>query len=544
MKKTDSLFLIGAMLFFFTTGNCQKTVFSLLVNDVKEAETLYAQKNFQSALSLYLNALKKHPTSKQVNLGIARCYYYLKQYDRAVAAYMRQQGGKVTLSQADLYYCAEAFASLQDYNRALEYYKQYLVKEPDDQLITKKIWRINNIQFLFEDSLHYAVRPVPVNSSYGELCPVIYKNGIVFVSNRKGVQLVDNINAAVDEPFYKIWFTELLPDTTQAQSDVFHYGAPNTFNKEFNTKFNAGPVSFYENGLKMVFASTSVEHGAHGERTLQLHFAEQQNGQWVIVHSFPYNNNSYSITHPAISNDGKTLYFSSDMKDGYGGMDIYRSDFVSGSWSKPVNAGENINTQYDEVFPYFHTNGSLYFSSNGHEGLGGLDLFKTDVVQGGLSEVQNPGYPLNSNADDFGIIIDSTNTHGYFSSNRAKGGFNDDIYEFDMDLQTYPITIPCVVRYKEHNWSDSSDLKTLAHGKIYLIDNIRERVVFETNSDIDGNFSLVIPYFSTYKIKVVDEDNDENIVSLEISKYRKSLSAHEIVVVKDFFKSNVNQPIR
>jgi hypothetical protein len=196
-----------------------------------------------------------------------------------------------------------------------------------------------------------------------------------------------------------------------------------------------------------------------------------------------------------------------------------------------------VNTAQDEVFPYLHHN-TLYFSSNGHAGLGGLDLFKSEITADRFDEPQNIGYPLNTNYDDFGITIDSLNTHGYFSSNRSRGGYNDDVYEFDMDLQTYPLEINGVMKFKEQDLTDSSELRITPHARIYLIDNIRDVIVHESSSDADGNFSMAVPYFSKYKIRVVTQEGDENIVSLEIPKHRKEDSRHEIVIVKDLFKSH------
>jgi hypothetical protein len=203
-----------------------------------------------------------------------------------------------------------------------------------------------------------------------------------------------------------------------------------------------------------------------------------------------------------------------------------------------------VNTVYDEVFPYLHLNKTLYFSSNGHPGLGGLDIFKVLITEKGFDEVQNAGFPINSGADEFGIIIDSLSAHGYFSSNRKNGGYDDDIYEVDIDLQTYPLTISGLIRFKEHNWSDSSELKPLVNAKIYLTDNIRDVVVHESISDDSGNFSLAIPYFSKYRIRVVGADRDEHVVSLDITKHRKIDSKHEIVIVKDAFRSPENQIIK
>jgi hypothetical protein len=531
-----------AVVVFFHPGWCQETVFSLLKNDARRADEYYQDKNYKAALNLYSNLYRKNSNSGNLRLKIARCYYFLKEYRQAVTAFEYYVRTNPSMAPIDLLYYAESQASVGNYKKATQAYREYLKRQPDDPVVAQKIWRLDNIQYLYEDSVHYAVRPVTLNTHSGELCPVPYGKGLVFISNRKEVQVVEKTDGSLNAPFYKTYFSATSPDT--ARNGVLLYGKPVLFNNDLNSGFHAGPVAFYQNESKMVFASTGEDVHESGARTLHLYFASGQNGQWKLNGTFPYNSVDYSITDPAINEDGTLLYFASDMKGGFGGKDIYRSRYQNGQWSTPENLGETVNTAYDEVFPFLHLNKTLYFSSNGHPGLGGLDIFKVQLTENGFDEVQNAGFPINSSGDEFGIIIDSLTAHGYFSSNRKKGGYDDDIYEVDIDLQTYPLVISGLIRFKEHNWSDSSELKPLVKAKIYLTDNIRDVVVHESVSDGSGNFSLVIPYFSKYRIRVVGADGDEHVVSLDITKHRKIDSKHEIVIVKDAFRSPENQIIK
>jgi tetratricopeptide (TPR) repeat protein len=535
MKTVTLLFMALFLSITASRGVCQETVFTVLKKDLQLADQYYSERRFKSALKLYLAVASKHPSVKDIYLKIARSYHFLKEYSGAVTAYEQYRNTNQTLPSTDIYYFAEAQAATLRYDGAVDAYQEYLSKAPSDEMIIKKIWRLNNIQFLYEDSLHFAVRPVAVNSEHGELCAVPYGSGIVFLSNRKETQVVDNVDASLNTPFYRFYYAKFFQDTTRTDTVIFNL--PLIFNKALNGRFHAGPLAFYDKQQKMVFSSTRRNLGKQGGRTLQVYFARHQDGRWKVTHEFPYNSLDYSLTDPTISEDGNVLYFSSDMKGGFGERDIYRSEYINGQWTKPKNLGEFVNTRYDEVFPHLHHH-TLYFSSNGHAGMGGLDIFKIDADMKGFDEAQNIGYPLNTNFDDFGIVIDSLGNHGYFSSNRYAGGYNDNIFEFDMDLQTYPLQISGLIRFKEHSWSDSLDLKIMPHARVSLIDNIRNVTVHESNSDAEGNFSIVIPYFSKYRIRVVGEDNDENIVSLEIPKHRRSYNQHEIVVVKDAFKSN------
>ena len=512
------------------TAKAQETVFSLLKKQSSQAEDYYEERNYKAALALYTRLYAKDSSFKDWSVKIGKCAYHLKEYDMAVSAYSRLKPSELLLE--DLYNLAESLASTNQYKRALSCYQFYLQKSSGNQLITQKIWRLNNIKYLFEDSLHYAVRALPVNTTSGEFGVAPINHGIVFISNRKQVQVLEKIDATLQQPFYSAYYAAIFVDSSG--NTLTRYRKPILFARPLFTGLHAGPMAFYGHGTKMTFVSSSEQNSIVGERTLQLFFAEIRENQWKKTGEFPYNSNDYSITDPSISEDGTTLYFASNMPGGFGEKDIYRSRLMNGQWSKPENLGEVVNTPYDEVAPYLHHDKSLYFSSNGHPGLGGLDIFKMSIT--GSREVENMGYPINSSSDEFGIIIDSLSTHGFFSSNRKKGGYDDDLYEFHMDLQTYPLTLTGTIHYKESISGDSTDLKPFAQAHYYLIDNLRDMVVQEGTSDDQGNFSLKIPYFSKYRVRVIGPDNDEHLVSLEIPKQQKAQTNHEIVIIKDVFR--------
>jgi hypothetical protein len=537
MQKA-TVFLFSVILcLLIREGSAQDTVFGLLKGDEKSGDKSFEQRNYYSALQYYLNARSSNQ-DELLSMKIARCYHLTKKHTLAINEY-EQLSQSHKLSAIDAYYYAEAQLSTGNVQDAIAMYRVYLKEDSGDHLVIKKLWRLENIEFLYEDSLHFAVRELELNSLDGEFCAVPFRNGLVFLSNKKEVRLIDKMDASTNAPFYRMYRAEVFPDTL-TNIGALMYGHVTGFAREIGSKFHAGPVAFYGQAKKMVFCSTSGEENNKGRRTLQLYFAEEENGKWKITGSFAHNSPAYSITDPAINEAGNILYFSSDMKGGFGNRDLYKSALIDGTWSVPENLGENINTLYDEVFPHLHQNETLYFSSNGHAGMGGLDIFKIETDSLQINEVQNMGYPINSHADDFGISIDSLLTHGYLSSNRKAGGYDDDVFEFDIDLQNYPITIAGVINYKEHNWHDSTELKVFANAHISLIDNIRDIVVYECKANADGNFSLVIPYFSKYKIKVLGEANDEHVVSLEIPRTKVMETHHEIVVIKDSFKTTQN----
>jgi tetratricopeptide (TPR) repeat protein len=525
-------FLSALMAAFPGTTICQDNVFALVKSDARLADEYYAAGNYQKAIELYWTLYRKNNDVANTKLRIARCYYYLREFNKAADVFESIDRGSVPMKASDVLLHAESQTSSGDVKKAIEIYRNYLRHNPNDDLVQQKVWRLSNLQYLFEDSLHYFVRPLSLNTNAAELCATPYGDGIVFLSNRKEVSLIGIVDQA-NSPLFKAYFATRADSSSEA---VTKY-TTRLFNKTINSKLQVGPMAFFDNGRKLVFASYEADlAGGFSRRTLQLFFAAEHEDSWQITGAFPFNNRRYSISDPSITNDGSVLYFSSDMPGGKGGKDLYRSEFVGGEWSTPVNLGDTVNTKYDECFPFIRGNSTLYFASNGHGGMGALDIFRIEQHQGNWLEVLNVGYPVNSKADDFALVVDSTGRHGYFSSNRKNAGLDDNLYEVDIDLQTYPIHISGFIGIKSHNWSDSTDIRPFPNAKLILIDNVRGTQVFEGGSDNHGNFSVVIPYYSKFKIKVIGQDNDEHVVSMEIPRQRKEYGRHEIVIVKDSFQ--------
>ncbi|HMG93293.1 MAG TPA: tetratricopeptide repeat protein [Chryseolinea sp.] len=515
------------------TTRAQSSIFSAFKNPLTLANENYSQGNYANAIELYQSVLAKRPEDISTQLKLAQAYYQVKDYKRSVAFYNSYLGHeRDDLSFADMFRYAEAKVVLNDHVTALTYYKKCLQQDPKNDMIAKKIWGINNINYLLEDSSRYAVQEMSINSTYGELAPVPVRDGLVFTSNRRGSQAVERVSARLNEPFYQLYKSSWKVAST---TGILIMTEPKHFASSISSPYNTGPLAFYNKGNNMVFVSSSADPDGNGGYTLGLYFAVLEENKWKIVSSYQHNSDDYSINDVSINEDGTVLYFSSEMKGGLGGNDIYTSQLKDGQWSKPLNLGDVVNTSQNEIFPYLHQDGSLYFSSDGLPGLGQLDLFKAETKADGYSEPQNLGYPVNSSYDDFALAFDSLATHGYFASNRKRGGYDDDLYELDMDLQQYPVTITGVMKFKEHTWSEQAAIQPWPNVKFYLIDSKYGKSVFEGVTGADGRFSITIPYFSKYFLQIVDPSGNEHKASLELAKYRSEISSHEIVVVKDIF---------
>lgn len=217
--------------------------------------------------------------------------------------------------------------------------------------------------------------------------------------------------------------------------------APEEFSKDLNTKYHEGPVTFSADGSRVIFTRNNYNEGKSRKSSdnvtkLKLYTAELRDGGWANVQELPFNSDEYSSGHPALSRDGKSLYFVSDRPGGRGGTDVYVARFDGGTWSQPLNLGPQINTKGDEMFPFVDENDVLYFASSGQPGsLGGLDIYYTSLNGRGNSQVYHLEAPINSKADDFGLIADAGRSIGYFSSNRLNG--DDDIFRFFRESSLY-----------------------------------------------------------------------------------------------------------
>jgi len=512
------------------SAHCQESIFSGFKSTSVKADAYFKNGEYQNALDLYLQEEEKNGPLPVIELQIAKTYYNLNNFNKSVVWFKKYLDQKELLSSTEMFKYAEALSSIHRYPEAIKWYTSYLRISPNDEHVKKKIWRLKNIRYLYEDSASYKIKSLAINTPASELGPAIIGNDMVFMSNRKTFGLNTRGNNTDNTPFYKL-FNVPIADVRNASVKS------RLFCPSLKSKLHEGPVAFYDKGKKMVYSAASEPDEKNGgPAVLKLYFAERTNKRWGRKRPFPYNSNDYSITHPSITEDGTVLFFASDMKGGFGKKDLYKSEYKNGVWSKPVNLGEQINTSEDESFPHIHKNAILYFSSNGQPGLGGIDLYKTVISEDGIGEIQNLGYPLNSSADDFAITLDAEGKQGFFSSNRNHGGLDDDIFEVKFNLQTYPLVLQGILKYKTSDARDA-DLKILSGASVFIIDNVKKTVVSTTSSDGQGKFNIVIPYFSQYRMRVVDDNGNETIVSLDLAKQRKEENIHEIVIVKETFKS-------
>ncbi|MFN8277779.1 MAG: carboxypeptidase regulatory-like domain-containing protein [Chitinophagales bacterium] len=395
-------------------------------------DSYFRQFDFEMALKYYQRAVKKDSSNAYLRQKIADSYRHLNDWVNAEPWYEKLAADQTTDPLNKMYY-AEALRANQKYSEAKLAYKNYLAAVPTDASAKERIAGVDKITELSRDRGLYNIENLPINSPKSDFGPSFYKNGeIFFCSNREAlgkVRVEDNWTSASFLQLYhgkadangNVTTAELLPGKANGK---YHEGVT-SYNEKLQELYldrsNYNKWRAYNSSDKVVKL-----------KIYRLVYLPTEN-RWgdELIEAVPFNDREYSVCHPALSPDAQTLYFASDKPGGFGGVDIYKSvRDQSGNWGAPINLGPNINTTGDEVFPFMANDGTLYFASNGHLGLGGLDVFSSAPGKEGFLTPENLGFPINTNSDDFGYIIDKDNKNGYFVSNRQGGQGDDDIYKF------------------------------------------------------------------------------------------------------------------
>jgi len=453
-------FLSGWMLFSALVGLAQPQAL------LQEADRQLGLHAYGRSIELYNQLLSdfgpqlKPGQRTAVRANLAFSYKAVGDLAKAEQVYRELvEASPLTGEQAVAYrHYAQVLASNGKYRESQKMYSKYGEKQADDLRGRKFTVSYMDMSRFYQDSSSYRVDYLSINSRQADFSPMYYQKGLVFVSARDETGVVKRVFQWNQTPFLDLYFQ---PDTTELRRSVEperaatvggrsagneEAGAPavekaplsrtEVFSRTLNTKYHEGPMTFFKDYKKIIFTRNNVSKGKYskssdGVRKLKLYIADNDNGTWRNLEELPFCSNEYSVGHPALSPDNTKLYFVSDMPGGYGGTDLYIVEYTNGQWGTPVNMGKEVNTEGNEMFPFVDDNGNLYFASDGHEGLGGLDLFFTELREGvAYKGVQNLGAPINSDKDDFGLITDKNRQTGYFSSNRKQGSFDDNLYSF------------------------------------------------------------------------------------------------------------------
>lgn len=405
---------------------------------LRKADVAFTKFNYKDAIKLYESYLAKNSNNKGAQENLAHSYRKVNDSKNAEKWYAVVVNHPNTKPVNKLYY-AQALAMNGRYEESRKWYQIYAKEVGHDERghVFEKTYQ--NLSQFYEDASKYEVRLAPFNSKKADFSPMFYRNGIVFCSSREP----DEAKKRKNKKEKHGWNGDRFLDLYYTRGGVT---SPEPFHKDINSRYHEGPLAFYNGENSVVFTRNNYHKGKfkkskEGINKLKLYLATIVSDKFAEITEFPYNDDEYSVGHPTLSSDGTTLYFVSDMPGSLGGTDIFKSVLQAGRWGPPQNLGPDINTKGNEMFPFLDADNNLFFASNGHAGLGGLDVFLARNINGHFAPPENLGAPVNSSKDDFGFIIDTDKNEGYFSSNRDGGVGDDDIYYFKL----HPCKIAAVV---------------------------------------------------------------------------------------------------
>ena len=510
------------------------SIFAQKASVAQKADEAFEQKQYLQALSLYDNAYDKVKSNRleknRIQFQMAECYRFMANYPKAIATYKRLIRSKYYASEPKIYfYIAEAYRFSNQYEDAKENYEAYLKLQPDDKFAQSQLASLLDFNRMVNEKTRHVITPVEIlNTEYNEWAPKFLgedTSTITFSSSR-----VDSKDASIDG-----WTGQGFSDIYIIKQDrVGKWLDIELFDKELvNTSGNEGEAVFSPDGNTIYFSRCAAEKGkslgcyiyTSSRATVKVRGKKNEGtaGEWSEPVKLHLGDSAYNFLHPAISSDGLTLYFTSDLPEGEGDYDIFMATraSVDGAFGKAVNLGKNINTEGREVYPTLRNDNTLYFSSTGHFGMGGLDLFVSEQVNGKWSEAQNLGYPINTTYDEIGILYYPIEENmeieerGYFSSNRPtvephgkdaareakrkkQREINDDIYYFELPALKYAI---------QGTVRDDKSMQLIPEAKVRLVST--DGTVKEIYTDRKGAFrfdSDVVKRGNIYKLYISKVD--------------------------------------
>jgi outer membrane protein OmpA-like peptidoglycan-associated protein/tetratricopeptide (TPR) repeat protein len=424
MKKLiNPLLLMFVLIFSFAGLQAQKSKFKL-------ADKYFRTFDYVTASDIYRDILSgKGNESDTIALRrLAECQWKMGNLTSAESI-MEKTVAVTKNSPTDLLAMAELKRRLGKYDESVEYYRQYRILCPNDSIASQYVEQPWFAEAIKRDSTIYGIVPLQINTPSSDFAPSFYSAGKIIYASANGVgrggkkeYLWNN------QPYLNIFQCEIKPDSSLDSSVLM--------DEALNSRYHEGTVTYDYRSNTMYFSRNNFLKGSiykskAGQLNLGIYSSNEKDGSWGKRDAFEHNNKEYSVAHPSITPDGNRMYFVSDKPGGIGGTDIYVAKRKGDSWETPENLGGKVNTSGNEMFPFIVGDSTLYFSSDGLVGLGGMDVFYINVLDS-IGVSRNMGYPLNTRYDDFGLICFPSQLSGYFCSNRPGGQGDDDIYLFKL----------------------------------------------------------------------------------------------------------------
>ena len=487
--KRQLLLCLAIISFLSNSGFAQKA-------KIAAADKKYNSYAYIDAIQTYERLAEKGYQSVEMFEKLGNAYYFNSDFEKAVQSYEKLYQLQSELAPEYFYRYAQSLKATGKEKEAATILAKFENKSSDDSR-SKRLK--NNTDYLEDIKANvgiYTIENAGINSKYSDYGSAIVDNKLIFTSARDTGGVGQRKHAWTGEHFTNLYAAgvngELIPSN------------PVRYDANVNSKFHEATPVFTKDGNTMYFTRNNYLDGKKGKDAnkvtlLKIYKATLVNNRWTNVTELPFNSNNFSTAHPALSPDEQTLYFVSDRPGTIGQSDLYKVAINSnGTYGEPINLGVEINTEGRETFPFVTKDNQLYFASDGHPGLGGLDVFTTKINNdGSFGEVENDGAEVNSPKDDFGYYRDSEINKGFFSSNRDGGLGSDDIYRFTSIDKCKQILKGIV--------TDSATGETLAGVQLILL-NKQYKVIAETTSDALGYYAFDVNCRKTYHIRANKKD--------------------------------------
>jgi outer membrane protein OmpA-like peptidoglycan-associated protein/tetratricopeptide (TPR) repeat protein len=506
-------------------------------NDTKAADKLFERYEYVNAAKQYLKLTDTGKADEYVYKQLGDCYYNIfnaieaeKWYTKAVT---KQQDPETYFRYAQM------LKANKKNTEASTMMAKFSSLSPSDKRATNLVDEEDYLNQLLAKSKLFDVKPIGINTKYSDFGAYL-NNGIVyFASARNASRKNYSWN---DQPFLDIYKADYKDGKISEQV---------TIDNDLNTKYHEGTVTISADGNTMYFSRESFfdnkfvksEDKKQKLGKMFIYKATKADGKWANITAVSYNNASYNTNSPSLSQDGKTLYFSSDMPGGKGNTDIWKVAVNSdGTYGNPENLGEKVNTEGAEQFPFISSDNTLYFSSNGQKGFGGLDVFALNIAKN--TQAMNLGKPINSERDDFGFTFNQTQNVAFLSSNREGGIGDDDIY-----LATPLCYLDLMVLVR-----DAKTGATLSDATVIMVDDLN-KIVGKTISNPSGIAKFQTECDKPYHLNIEKQGYENGALDIDKAKGEITLNVNlkptEAIVTEtevilneikfDYNKSNITQ---
>lgn len=464
---------------------------------IEAANKNYNNYSYIDAIAIYESVALKGYKDEKMFQKLGNAYYFNADFSKADKWYHELFALNEEQEPEYYYRYSQTLKSVGDYSKANKILENFNKKAGND--IRSKLYESQKdyLQVIKANSGRYTIADAGINSEYSDYGSSFCNNNLVFTSARDTGRVSKKVFKWTNQSFTNLYSSKINADGNLAN--------PKLFSKIINSKFHESTPVFTKDGQTMYFTRNNYLDGKQGKDTkkvtlLKLYKATLNNGNWTNIVELPFNSNDYSVAHPALSVDENTLYFVSDMPGTFGQSDLFKVAIkLDGTYGKPENLGNTINTEGRETFPFVSGNNELYFASDGRPGLGGLDIFVTKIENNNTySSILNVGSPINGSQDDFAFLINTKDSRGFFTSNRTGGVGYDDIYSF---TETRKLLCEQVL---SGILIDQETGAILANEKISVFDEHFE-LKQEIKTDDKGYYSAEVTCGKTYYIRAYKE---------------------------------------